>query len=176
MWTHFWDMHSGGGTKVIRLDDGSFIDGDNYVKEGQPINHIYIEAPEDEAKVIFYNRFGHNPERVSCTCCGGDYSISEGESLAQLTGFHRHCAWESVKGEKGGGHYVERQDEGHRKYILHGDDDAVWQAYLTERGDSVKYQTLEEYMKNDDVLFIPKSHIKPEERKGEVPEQGFVWV
>ena len=45
MWTHFWDMHSGGGQK-------------------EKFGHCYIEAPENEAKVIFYNRFGHNPERV----------------------------------------------------------------------------------------------------------------
>ena len=48
-WTLFWDMASGGDTKE------------------EPYENIYIEAPEEEAKVIFYNRFGHNPERVSCT-------------------------------------------------------------------------------------------------------------
>jgi hypothetical protein len=32
-WTHFWDMSSGGGRK-------------------EPQNHIYIEAPEDEADVL----------------------------------------------------------------------------------------------------------------------------
>jgi hypothetical protein len=69
-WTHFWDMYSGGGKK-------------------EPWSHIYIEAPEEEAKVIFYNRFGHSPERVSCTCCGGDYSITEYKTLAQATEYHR---------------------------------------------------------------------------------------
>lgn len=70
MWTHYWDMNSGGGRK-------------------EKWKHIYIEAPKAEADVIFYKRFGHNPNRVSCTCCGGDYSISEDENLAQLTGYHR---------------------------------------------------------------------------------------
>ena len=70
MWTHFWDMHSGGG-----------------LKEKQ--QHIFIEASEAKAKVIFYNRFGHNPERVTCTCCGPDYAIDEGRSLEKLTLFHR---------------------------------------------------------------------------------------
>lgn len=37
MWTEFWDMHSGGGQK------------EKWAK-------IYIEAPEEEARVIFYNR------------------------------------------------------------------------------------------------------------------------
>ena len=46
MWTHFWDMSSGGGRK------------ENW-------KHIYIEAAESEAIVIFYNRFGHNPNRVT---------------------------------------------------------------------------------------------------------------
>lgn len=176
MWAHFWDMHSGGGTKVVRLDDGSFIDGNRMTDEGQPINHVFIEAAEQEAKTIFYNRFGHNPERVSCGCCGGDYSISEGADLAQLTAYHRHCAWQSVEGEQGGGHYVEAQSESLRQYVAGAEDDAAWQAYLDSRGNAAKYRTLEEYMKDPEVLFIPATHIKPEERKGDVPTQGYVWV
>lgn len=61
-WTRFHDMRSGGNLK------------ENY-------NYIYIEAPQSEAEVIFYNRFGHNPNRVSCTCCGEDYAIEEYDSL-----------------------------------------------------------------------------------------------
>jgi hypothetical protein len=176
MWTHFWDMHSGGGTKVLRMPDGSFTEGSRFSQEGQPVNHIYIQAPEDEAKVIFYNRFGHNPERVSCTCCGEDYSISSNEDLAQLTGYHRHCQWLSVEGEAGGGQYIESQSEDLRKYVTDGDDEQVWQAYLDSRGSAAKYQTLEQYMNEPEVLFIPATHIKPEERRGSVPEQGYVWV
>lgn len=171
MWTRFMDMHSGGRTKVVRLKGGTFIDGDNYTKKGQPIDYIYIEAPIHEAKLVFYNRFSHNPERVSCTCCGGDYSISEGENLAQLTAFNRHCAYdETLKA------YVERQDESLRQYVAGAEDDEVWRAYLNQRGNAVKHITLEDYMKLPDVLFIPATHIKPEERRGEVPEQGYVWV
>lgn len=62
-WTRFYDMCSGGGIKE------------------SPYEYIYIEAPEEQAKIIFYNKFGHNPERVSCTCCGSDYSISKYSSL-----------------------------------------------------------------------------------------------
>lgn len=65
MWTRFMDMNSGGGSK-------------------EEWEYIYIEAPEDEAKVIFYNRFGHNPERVTCTCCGRDYSIDSEEKIVDL--------------------------------------------------------------------------------------------
>jgi len=69
MWTHFYDMHSGGGTKEA------------------PYEHIYIEG--DNAVGVFYARFGHHPHRITCTCCGGDYSISSNESLEELTRYHR---------------------------------------------------------------------------------------
>jgi len=130
-WTHFWDMHSGGGTKE------------------PPYENIYIEAQEDEAKVIFYNRFGHNPDRVSCTCCGNDYSISESETIEQATGFHRNCDW--GKKEKG---YIEQKKE-------------------TAYGE---YKTVPEYEKEDNVLFIRDAEIQPNERIGEVPEEGYVWM
>lgn len=130
MWTLFWDMHSGGGTKE------------------KPYEKIYIEAPEKEAKIIFYNRFGHSPERVTCTCCGEDYSISEAKTLAEASGYHRGCAYE-------GDGYVEKP---------------------SKDGWARKYVTLKEYKKQKDVLVIPASQIKPEERVGEVPSQGYVWV
>lgn len=129
-WTLFWDMHSGGGTKE------------------KPYEKIYIEAPEKEAKVIFYNRFGHNPERVSCTCCGEDYSISESDTLEQASGYHRNCAWD--KDTKG---YIEKSN----KY-------------------SDTFLTVYDYSKQEDVLIIPKSEIKDSERIGDVPSEGYVWV
>lgn len=61
MWTRFYDMHSGGDTK-------------------EDYQIILIEAKEELAKLIFYNRFGHNPDRVSCTCCGSDYWADEVET------------------------------------------------------------------------------------------------
>jgi hypothetical protein len=152
-WTQFWDMHSGGGQK------------ESFAK-------CYIEAPEDEAKIIFYNRFGHSPSRVSCTCCGPDYSISESETLAQATAYHRNCAhgywdkdgrevpqeeaWVSGKGlNKGyGSGYLERPD--------------------TRYGEKNLIQ-LDEYVKLPEVMVIYNKDIKPDERIGEVPEQGYVW-
>ncbi len=134
-WTQFWDMHSGGGTKEA------------------PYDKIYIEASEDEAIRIFYNRFGHNPQRVTCTCCGEDYSISESDSLAQATGYHRNCDW--PKGEEG---YTE-------------------EARTSEYSDHVwKHITLEDYLKKETVLVIYADDIEPEERKGDVPNQGYVWM
>lgn len=127
--TQFWDMHSGGGTKV------------------PPYEKIYIEAPEEEAIRVFYARFGRNPNRVTCTCCGRDYAIEECDDIAQATAFHRNCDYE---GER----YVERQRE-------------EW---------SGKYMTVEQYFKQRDVLFISAAEIKEEERSGPDPEpEGYVW-
>lgn len=132
MWTQFWDMHSGGGLKE------------------PPYHCIYIEAPsQDEAEVIFYNRFGHNPDRITCTCCGNDYSVSSEKSLKELTAFHRGCRYDDKKDK-----YIEEGEEGHYKV----------------------YMTLAEYKKQPDVLFISAKNIKPEEREGTVPQQGYVWM
>lgn len=128
IWTRFMDMHSGGGSK-------------------EKWEYIYIEAPEDEAVTIFYNRFGHNPHRVTCTCCGNDYCLDQGP-LKEITAYDRNCDY--VDGE-----YVEKQSED-----------------LSTR----KYKTLEEFMKGENVLFIHAKDIKPEERVGEVPNEGYVWV
>jgi hypothetical protein len=125
-WTRFMDMHSGGGQK-------------------EKWAYIYIEAPEDEAKVIFYNRFGHNPERVTCTCCGEDYSIGEHTSLAQATAYNRNCDY---KGKR----YVE----------------------VPRKGETLK--TVRQYIKDKDVLVIYSKRIKPAERVGSVPVEGYVWM
>lgn len=123
MWTRFMDMHSGGGSKE------------------KPFEYIYIEAPEAEAKVIFYNRFGHNPERVTCTCCGDDYSIYEEESLEQLSAYDRNCRYE-----------------------------ASTRQWVEEIGASYRpYESIEEYKKREDVLIIPASEILDSEREGELP-------
>ena len=72
-WTTFVDMSSGGGRK-------------------EDFGVCYIEAPEDEAVNVFYSRFGHSPSRVSCTCCGPDYGITEDESLKYSREHREH--WE----------------------------------------------------------------------------------
>lgn len=132
MWTQFMDMHSGGGLKEKWL-------------------HIYIEAAEKEAIVIFYNRFGHNPDRITCTCCGNDYSIHEGETFAEITAFERGCDYDdSTKG------YIEGPST--KAYAFH------------------KYRTVEEYSKDESILVITASNIKDSERTGEPPIQGYVWA
>lgn len=153
MWTSFWDMNSGGGIKE------------------PPYDKIYIEAPEEEAKVIFYNRFGHNPERVTCTCCGEDYTIDSHEDLAQLTGFHRGCRNISLK------KYDEKNKTWDSRYIEKGEETEVPNGYkLSKAWASDKYMTLAEYEKQEHVLVIRSYEIKPEERRGEVPVEGYVWM
>lgn len=68
-WTIFYDMHSGGRAK-------------------HKYEVIMIEASEDEAISVFYSRFGTNPMRVSCTCCGSDYSITEVDSEEEAESYY----------------------------------------------------------------------------------------
>lgn len=131
VWTQFWDMHSGGGTKL-------------------DWEMIYIEAPEDEAEVIFYNKFGRNPNNISCTCCGEDYSVTEDSSLELLTGYHRNAYWDSIQ----------------RKYIEEADPSRSWANYIT----------LDEYLAQDDVYVIYAHDIQDDDRYGEIPETGWVWA
>lgn len=170
-WTTLWDMHSGGGTKE------------------PPYEEFYIEAPVKEAKSIFYARFGHSPDRVSCTCCGPDYSVYEHESLEQASGYHRGCAsgyfyeddsTETTIDNRGvfdkniqqwvhDGRpivfkYVENPDYSRVKY-------GRSRAYCEER-----YLTVDEYKTQDNVCVINADDIKDHERATAVPEQGFVWV
>jgi hypothetical protein len=174
MWTRFMDMRSGGSQK------------ENFA-------HCYIEAPENEAKIIFYNRFGHNPERVTCTCCGDDYSISEYETLEQATAYERNCeygyfftdtgeyagkenkaqydqalkAW-CIRGKPVEGRYIEEQ--GASKMRIHGEchtpESDTWGLYIP----------LEKYLNQSDVCIIRADEIKDAERVGSIPQQGYVWV
>ena len=71
MWTRFMDMHSGGGAKEKQ-------------------EYIYIEADEVTAVQVFERVFGHNPNHVTCSCCGEDYSInSDNLSLEEATEYER---------------------------------------------------------------------------------------
>lgn len=131
IWTQFWDMHGGGGSK-------------------EPQDKIYIEAEsQEQAELIFQNRFGHNPHRVTCTCCGEDYAVDSHESLAQLTGYHRNCH----HGKDG---YIEEKD--HSEYA-HG------RAHIP----------LEAYKAQNNVLVIPFSEVTEEEKQGSLRQQGYVW-
>jgi hypothetical protein len=130
-WTQFWDMHSGGRQKLAW-------------------HKIYIEAPLEEAKSVFYARFGRNPKKVTCTCCGEDYSLEQGEDLAQLTAYHRNCRYDHGKGM-----WVEEPD---RRY-----------------DPTAEVIPLEEYRKDSGVFFIEAEDIQPDERNRTIPMQGYVW-
>lgn len=121
MWTRFFDMHSGGGRK-------------------EDFEYLYIEADIKTAKIIFYNRFGHNPERVTCTCCGEDYSITEYNSLEEATAYERQCR------------------------------------FVNNKYDFSTGMSIEDLEKEKQVLILRDRDIKPEEKIGELPTQGYVWL
>ena len=146
VWTRFMDMHSGGGQKL----DWS---------------HIYIEAPQKEAEVIFQNRFGRNPNRVTCTCCGEDYSISEEEDLEQATAHERQCSYSYFTKE----HIMVPRDAVFErgKGCING----AYGKYVEVSGST----SLEDYEKQANVLVIHADEIEPSQRIGSLEPEGYVW-
>lgn len=71
MWTQFHDMYSGGSCKQ------------------KPFDYIYIEAPEDVAREVFILHFGHDPDDVTCDCCGEDYAVEDYDTLEEATAYQR---------------------------------------------------------------------------------------
>lgn len=131
MWTRFMDMYSGGGPK-------------------ESWEYIYIEAPENIARVVFYNRFDHSADRVTCTCCGPDYGVDDHQDLRVLTAYERNCGYDEESGE-----YVEV---------------AKISKYTTYR-----LIPLDEYFNDPKVKVIYAKDITHEETLGSIPEQGYVW-
>ena len=129
----------------------------------KPYEHIYIEAPEAEARAVFFNRFNRNPDRVTCTCCGSDYSVSEEPTLEAITAYARNCDYDK-KTRK----YVERQEPGKM---------AIRKQCRTKAADPWGlYLTVDQYVKQPDVLLIRADEIKESERSAKIPAQGYVWV
>lgn len=120
MFTRFRDMHSNGTTKL------------------PPYECIYIEAPEVEARTIFYNRFERDPYRVACASWDEDYSYDEYVNLEQATAYDRGCR-----------HDAER-------------DEYVEEPYTQPR--YRPHTTLADYLTRADVLVIRADEILPEER------------
>lgn len=120
MWTEIMDMHSGGDLKF------------------PPYEFIYIESPEREAEIIFYNRFHHNLNHVTCNCCGSDYAVHSGHrSLKDATAFQRGCKFNQEK-----------------------------KRYIEEPADYVqKLIPLNEYIKLPSILIIEKSQITDRDRR-----------
>ena len=63
MWTHFFDMATGGEQK-------------------EDFELLCVELPKEEAVEWFYEKFGHPAEVESCDCglCGYDYRVTEKKS------------------------------------------------------------------------------------------------
>jgi len=153
-WTRFMDMHSGGSSK-------------------EPQQYILIEAPEEEAKTIFYNRFRHNPERVTCTCCGEDYTIGEHPTLEDATAFDRGCAYAWFRPD--GTECPEEEAWVRGKGMLEGYTQSYVERPAPQPFSFHQFISLEDYLQTPEVLVIRANEIQPKERTGEVPVQGYVW-
>lgn len=145
-WTRFMDMHSGGSQKL-------------------DFSNLYIEAPEAVAKAVFFNRFGRSPDRVTCTCCGKDYSITEEETLELATAYERGC----------------RYDNKLDQYVEEGDPKRSYQTYVPlaeyiAAGIETNGLISSRDGEKPKVAFIYAADIKPEETAAEIPAQGYVWV
>jgi len=169
VWTHFNDMHSGGGLKL-------------------KWKYIFIEAPQSEAVIIFQNRFGRNPNKITCGCCGSDYSISEDTNLKVASGFERGCdSLETPTNEKG--LYLNDEEDLAKVY---GKEAARYfkEHYYLDDGEEPKhgfkreekhykpheFQLLKDFKRRKEVFIIPKEKIKAEEKEGELKEEGWIWA
>lgn len=154
VWTQFHDMHSGGGQKLKWA-------------------RIYIEAPRSEAEIIFQNRFGRNPHRITCTCCGEDYSLSEAKSLAEASWYERGCRYGYVDAK---GREVSQEIAWVRgKGIQKGYSEKIFESAETDNPYAREHIPLKEYIKQKDVLVIYAKSIKPKERVGNLAREGYVW-
>lgn len=156
-WTHFNDSHSGGGTKL-------------------DWEHIYIEAPEDEARTVFYNRFDRSPDRVTCTCCGPDYSVTEWPNLKVATGYERNCRPLKTPRDENG-RFMNNLPRLRENYYLEPDEEPP-DGFQVDNSHPVfgEHIPLDEFVERDDVLVIRSEQIVDEERTGSVPKEGYVWV
>lgn len=155
MWTRFMDMHSGGGQKLRWA-------------------YVYIEAPQEEAEVVFYKRFGRNPHKVTCTCCGPDYAVNESETLERASAYERGCRWaEDVRGLVAFG--KDRPADYREGCYLEPGEAVPEGMKLLTYFDSPRAETVAEYLASGQALAIYAKDIAADERVGEVPSQGYVW-
>lgn len=86
-WTSFFDMCSGGSRKT-------------------EYDVILIEAGENLARMYFRELTGRDPDFVTCTCCGSDFSIHEtdGDSF-----YHKKTDYKTL--------IISREDESFKEYI-----------------------------------------------------------
>ena len=143
-WVRFMDMHSGGSQKL----EWPYIYIETIAADNE--DGGYFDNPaRREAESVFYSKFSRNPNRVTCTCCGKDYSISVEETLEAATAFERGCDWDKEEG------YIERQAK-----------------YLSAN----RYQTLGKYVASKEVKVVYKEEVTDADRASEPPGEGYVWV
>lgn len=153
-WTLFWDMHSGGGTKVA------------------PWDKIYVEAPEDDARTFFQRRFDRDPDHVTCDCCGPDYAVSQEESLAQVSGYHRNLR--CVETKRGpDGRYM--NDDPNVRYLEEGEEPPEGYGICQISTIARRYHkplTLEEYEAQPEVLIVRRDEVLSVLRMNKATEGG----
>lgn len=156
-WTRFMDMHSGGGQKL-------------------DWPYIAIQASEDEARRIFYGKFGRNPERVTCTCCGEDYSVSESPTLAEATAYDRNLRW--VEDARG---YAARSEPDFLKgrYLEPGEDIprgmsvSMW---ASRRGEGIAFAAFMRNPERHGYKLVTRGEITEADTANEPPAEGYVWA
>lgn len=135
--TLFWDMSSGGSTKIKHFDK------------------IYIELPYDEAVEYFEKRFLRDPHNTTCECCGPDYDVNESVNFAQASGYHRGCRnLETPKLPDG--RYDNFRKDGYFEFHFYLEDGEEPQnGYkVDEIFYNCSYETVEQHKNREDVLFI----------------------
>jgi len=117
-------------------------------------------------------------QRVSCTCCGEDYSISSAEDFAQISGYHRGCQTLVHKTYRSGQNkgLVKPIPKSMQRYYEEREKPPKGWEFDTKRIFNNKYKTVLAYKRQKDVLVLSRHKIKSSERAGEVPNEGYVWV
>jgi hypothetical protein len=162
VWTSFWDMHSGGQQKL-------------------DWHLIFIEGPQEDTEKVFSALFGRNPHRVTCTCCGEDYSVDESYDLKQASGYHRNCRSLITPKDPKTGLY--RNNDPIIKKNLYLDDGEKpptgYELSKRESWDTRKNILFKDFVKNPELINA-KVIYKKDYPKGWKTEslspQGYVWV
>lgn len=158
--TLFWDTHSHGTQK-------------------EKWSKIYIEAPEDIARKVFFAKFQHNADRVSCTCCGPDYSVSEDDTFAEASAYHRnvpHAYNPKNKDEYGD---IEPGESLPKGWVWGESTLIKAKCQRFENGRFDDTMSVEYYLRNGDCLFIDKKEVEDilsQVGQVDIPRQGWVWV
>jgi len=177
-WVQYHDMNSGGGRK-------------------EWFRYLLLEVPAESnegarrvADSVFYAAFGHSPERVSCTCCGEDYSIDVYSSLADATAYQRglRCVIKKEGGRYIDSRYIEPNEPVPDGYTL-SKSYGLSEYRLRELGFDMKDRpngvTLAEYFSGlakqdkddyDSVSVVFWDQVPAKFRgQPEPPEEGYIW-